>query len=81
MAGEGETCYHWSMRNLRKIFERLGFYNRSPSLELKDLHTRLAAATNISSDDRVLLSKILDAVIAIADDDAEKASKKATKEG
>lgn len=69
------------MRNLRKIFEHLGFYERSPSLEIKDMRERVMAVSGISPDDRVLLGKILDAVIAIADDDAKNAAKKATKEG
>lgn len=80
MAGEGETCYHWSMRNLRKIFESLGFFKRSPVLSIKDMAARINSGDQ-TAEDLVLFNRIIDAVVAIAEDDDEKASKKATKEG
>lgn len=80
MAGEGETCYHWSMRNLRKIFESLGFFKRSPVLSIKDMAARINSGDQ-TAEDLVLFNRIIDAVVAIAEDDDEKAAKKATKEG
>ena len=38
-------CYHWSMRNLRKIFESLGFFKRSPVLAIKDMAARINGGT------------------------------------
>lgn len=70
------------MRNLRKIFEHIAFYNRSPALEIKDLRERVLASNALAVDDRAMLGKILDAVVAIAEGDEDKASKKAaTTEG
>jgi len=80
VAGEGETCYHWSMRNLRKIFESLGFFKRSPVLSIKDMAARINSGDQ-TAEDLVLFNRIIDAVVAIAEDDDEKAAKKATKEG
>lgn len=80
MAGEGETCYHWSMRNLRKIFESLGFFKRSPVLSIKDMAARINSGDQ-TAEDLVLFNRIMDAVVAIAESDEEKASKPATKEG
>ena len=116
MAGGDPMCYHWSMRNLRKIFESLGFFKRSPVLAIKDMAARInigiqaldaievaltahedgklsdvafvEAVTRAMSfpvlvkDDAVLFNRIIDAVVAIAEGDDEKASKKAaTTEG
>jgi len=80
VAGEGETCYHWSMRNLRKIFESLGFFKRSPVLSIKDMAARINSGDQ-TAEDLVLFNRIIDAVVAIAESDEEKASKPATKEG
>jgi hypothetical protein len=90
------------MRNLRKIFESLGFFKRSPVLTIKDMAARvntavnalqtimtasnkderdaavtlLMSVSNATPDDLILFNRIMDAVIAIAED--EKAGKKAT---
>ncbi len=100
------------MRNLRKIFESLGFFKRSPVLAIKDMAARInggvqaldaievamtahedgklsdaAFAEAVSramsnpalvKDDAVLFNRIIDAVIAIAEGDEDKASKKAS---
>ena len=66
------------MRNLRKIFEHIAFYNRAPAREIADLRARIIVGADISSDDRVLLGKVLDAVVDIATDEAKKAIKKAS---
>lgn len=100
------------MRNLRKIFESLGFFKRSPVLSIKDMAARINSGIDIvasiekcladhedgkindttfikavahhlasalpSNDDAVLLNRIIDAVIAIAEGDEDKASKKAS---
>ena len=67
------------MRNLRKIFEHIAFYNRAPAREIKDMALRVLADVNISPDDRALLGKVLGAVVDIAKDEAEKFIKKAEK--
>lgn len=74
-------CYHWSMRNLRKIFESLSFFKRSPVLAIKDMAARINTGDQ-TAEDLVLFNRIIDAVVAIAEGDDEKASKKAaTTEG
>lgn len=73
MAGEGETCYHWSMRNLRKIFESLGFFKRSPVLSIKDMAARINSGDQ-TAEDLVLFNRIIDAVVAIAEGDEAKAA-------
>ena len=65
------------MRNLRKIFESLGFFKRSPVLTIKDMAARVNTG-DATPDDLILFNRIMDAVIAIAEDDDEKAGKKAT---
>lgn len=78
MAGEGETCYHWSMRNLRKIFESLGFFKRSPVLSIKDMAARINSGDQ-TAEDLVLFNRIIDAVVGIAEgDEAKVASASAT---
>lgn len=73
MAGEGETCYHWSMRNLRKIFESLGFFKRSPVLSIKDMAARINTGDQ-TAEDLVLFNRIIDAVVGIAEGDEAKAA-------
>lgn len=73
MAGEGETCYHWSMRNLRKIFESLGFFKRSPVLSIKDMAARINSGDQ-TAEDLVLFNRIIDAVVVIAEGDEAKAA-------
>ena len=69
------------MRNLRKIFESLGFFKRSPVLSIKDMAARINTGDQ-TAEDLVLFNRIIDAVVAIAEGDDEKASKKtATTEG
>ena len=69
------------MRNLRKIFESLGFFKRSPVLSIKDMAARINSGDQ-TAEDLVLFNRIIDAVVAIAEGDDEKASKKtATTEG
>lgn len=69
------------MRNLRKIFESLGFFKRSPVLSIKDMAARINSGDQ-TAEDLVLLNRIIDAVVAIAEGDEDKASKKAaTTEG
>ncbi len=68
------------MRNLRKIFESLGFFKRSPVLSIKDMAARINSGDQTAAD-LVLFNRIIDAVVGIAEGDDEKASKKATKEG
>ena len=63
------------MRNLRKIFEAFGLINANPILSIKDAQARMESG-DMTQHDRVLLGKILDAVVAIAEEDAVKASKK-----
>ena len=65
------------MRNLRKIFESLGFFKRSPVLSIKDMAARINTADH-TAEDLVLFNRIMDAVVAIAEGDEDKASKKAT---
>ena len=92
------------MRNLRKIFESLGFFKRSPVLSIKDMAARINTAVNAlqaimtasgkderdaavtllmsvhvaTAEDLVLFNRIIDAVVAIAEGDEDKAIKKAT---
>jgi len=73
VAGEGETCYHWSMRNLRKIFESLGFFKRSPVLSIKDMAARINSGDQ-TAEDLVLFNRIIDAVVVIAEGDEAKAA-------
>ncbi len=69
------------MRNLRKIFESLGFFKRSPVLSIKDMAARINSGDQ-TAEDLVLFNRIIDAVIVIAEGDEDKASKKtATTEG
>ena len=70
-------CYHWSMRNLRKIFESLGFFKRSPVLSIKDMAARINSGDQ-TAEDLVLFNRIIDAVVAIAEGEEDKASKKAS---
>ena len=67
-------CYHWSMRNLRKIFDSLGFFKRSPVLSIKDMAARINSGDQ-TAEDLVLFNRIIDAVVAIAEGDEDKASK------
>lgn len=69
------------MRNLRKIFESLGFFKRSPVLSIKDMAARVNSGDQ-TAEDLVLFNRIIDAVVVIAEGDEDKASKKAlTTEG
>ena len=69
------------MRNLRKIFESLGFFKRSPVLSIKDMAARINSGDQ-TAEDLVLFNRVIDAVVAIAEGDEDKASKKAaTTEG
>ena len=69
------------MRNLRKIFESLGFFKRSPVLSIKDMAARINSGDQ-TAEDLVLFNHIIDAVVVIAEGDEDKASKKAaTTEG
>lgn len=69
------------MRNLRKIFESLGFFKRSPVLSIKDMAARINSGDQ-TAEDLVLFNRIIDAVVGIAEGDEDKASKKAaTTEG
>jgi hypothetical protein len=69
------------MRNLRKIFESLGFFKRSPVLSIKDMAARINSGDQ-TAEDLVLFNRIIDAVVVIAEGDEDKASKKAaTTEG
>lgn len=61
------------MRTLRKIFESLSMFTRDPVMSIKDARARFLT-DDATADDKVLLGRILDAVIAIAEDDAKKAS-------
>ena len=61
------------MRNLRKIFESLGMFKRDPVLVIKDARARMETG-DLTSDDRILLGRIIDEVITIAADDARKAA-------
>ncbi len=65
------------MRNLRKIFESLGFFKRSPVLSIKDMAARVNSGDQ-TAEDLVLFNRIIDAVVAIAEGDEDKASKKAS---
>ena len=65
------------MRNLRKIFESLGFFKRSPVLSIKDMAARINSGDH-TAEDIVLFNRIIDAVVAIAEGDEDKASKKAS---
>ena len=65
------------MRNLRKIFESLGFFKRSPAREIADLRARINSGDQ-TAEDLVLFNRIIDAVVAIAEGDEDKASKKAS---
>ena len=73
MAAEALECYYQSMRNLRKIFESLGMFKRDPVLTIKDAFARVLTG-DTTKDDIALLTPIIDAVIAIAEDDAKKKS-------
>ena len=69
------------MRNLRKIFESLGFFKRSPVLSIKDMAARINSGDQ-TAEDLVLFNRIIDAVVNIAEGDEDKARKKAaTTEG
>ena len=61
------------MRNLRKIFESLGFFKRSPVLSIKDMAARINSGDQ-TAEDLVLFNRIIDAVVAIAEGDEDKAS-------
>jgi len=61
------------MRNLSKIFESLGL----PVLSIKDMAARINSGDQ-TAEDLVLFNRIMDAVVAIAEGDEDKASKKAT---
>ena len=65
------------MRNLRKIFESLGFFKRSPVLSTQDMAARITSGDQ-TAEDLVLFNRIIDAVVAIAEGDEDKASKKAS---
>ena len=65
------------MRNLRKIFESLGFFKRSPVLAIKDMAARINTGDQ-TAEDLVLFNRIIDAVVASAEGDEDKASKKAS---
>lgn len=65
------------MRNLRKIFESLGFFKRSPVLSIKDMAARVNSGDQ-TAEDLVLFNRIIGAVVAIAEGDEDKASKKAS---
>ena len=65
------------MRNLRKIFESLVFFKRSPVLAIKDMAARINSGDQ-TAEDLVLFNRIIDAVVAIAEGDEDKASKKAS---
>ena len=65
------------MRNLRKIFESLGFFKRSPVLSIKDMAARINSGYQ-TAEDLVLFNRIIDAVVVIAEGDEDKASKKAS---
>ncbi len=65
------------MRNLSKIFESLGFFKRLPVLSIKDMAARINSGDQ-TAEDLVLFNRIMDAVVAIAEGDEDKASKKAT---
>ena len=60
------------MRNLRKIFESLGFFKRDPAIAIKEAMHRMELHV-MNADDMILIGRILDVVIAIAEDDAGKA--------
>lgn len=65
------------MRNLRKIFESLGFFKRSPVLSIKDMAARVNSGDQ-TAEDLVLFNRIIDAVVSIAEGDEDKAIKKAS---
>jgi hypothetical protein len=58
------------MRNLRKIFESLGMFKRDPALAIKDAFARVLTG-DTTPDDITLLTPIIEAVIAIAENDAK----------
>jgi hypothetical protein len=66
------------MRNLRKIFESLTIISANPVLSVKDARARMLTG-DLTASDKILLNKIMDAVIDIAEDDADKAESKAAK--
>jgi hypothetical protein len=61
------------MRNLRKIFESLGFFKRSPVLSIKDMAARINSGDQ-TAEDLVLFNRIIDAVVVIAEGDEAKAA-------
>jgi len=76
VAADAASCYYWSMRTIREIIKSLSFYR--PAVEtLKDLRSRVNGDFPLTAEDNVVITKIIDAVIAIAEGSSDKADKKA----
>ena len=62
------------MGKLREIVGSLGFSKRSPVLTIKDMASRINGGDR-TAEDLGLFNRIIDAVVAIAEGDEDKASK------
>ncbi len=76
MASGGESCYHYRVKTLREIFKALVTLRQTPAISIRSAWASIKAGDNTASEFD-LIDSIVDAVISIANDDDEKARKKA----